>query len=902
MRNAICLALFLICLGLNAQGPTNIIISENFDQTPLTKVIRLLKTKYQLKLAYDDALISGITITGNYNDKTLEVFLTEALSEKGIDYQTLNGKIILTPKKVSVNVDTPRLFNLTVFGIVQDSITGEALPNAIIRVHGSNRVAITNKDGYFSLPMVPTDTSTLYASYLGYESHKLKLIPGLSKQTLRVRMEEAPLKLADFEVVKNNHKTISYGEDVSQITINQKNLAVLPSLGEMDVFRSLQLLPGISGTNETSSNLNIRSSPSSDNLILFDGFTIYRLDHFFGVFSAINADAIRDIQIYKGGFGAKYGGRVSGVVDMTGSTGNFNEPSYSLGINLMSARMSVNAPLNGGQGAFHISARRAYTDIIRSNLFESLYKNYRTQSGQIGNQQNPIDTDDVLRPDFHFYDMNVKATYEVSQRDIVNVSFYNGRDDLDTDFNVLQFSDNDPSQIEMADSYIEKAEWGNDGLGFTWSRSWNTNYYSSLQVAHSRHFFNYFYEYQSKDDSGEQVGLYRLLRRNAIKDLQINYRNELTLGKRHSLDFGLNVSDLTVENKRIIEDLNTVSGSENPTEKGSVISFYLEDEYAITDKLTLNLGGRYNTTALTNENYFSPRYGLRYQLSPSVQLKASGGKYYQFIQDVTFNDPLSDSREGWHLAGTNTDRPVLNAAHYILGFKYEKNNWLADIELYKKNVKGINETNISHIYDPAEDTRKAIVDEISGSGKIKGIDLLIQKTAAWYQGWVAYTYSKAYNTFEQVNRGNEIPSRQDQRHEFKFVNILESDRWNFSTTWIYGSGLPFYQPEISLVRNNQGEVINYNIDNNTRTIERLPNYHRLDVSIALKFQNQHMKGEVGLSLLNVYNRLNVQSRRLNEGELEELIGQGANATLPENLYRDLTLLDFTPSVFLNLNF
>lgn len=894
--------LFFACLSISAQDLTSITITEEFERTPLSKVIRKLKTKYHLKLAYDDALISGITVSGNFNNEPLSDFLTETLGNQGIDFQTLNGKIILTPKKLSPNVNTPNLLGISVFGIVQDSLTGEALPNAIVRINGSNRVAITNKGGYFSLPFVPSDTSTLVVSYLGYEGYKIKLAPGLNKKTLRIQMEEAPLKLADFELVENTGNTISYGEDVSQITINPKKLALLPSMGEIDVFRSLQLLPGISGTNETSSSLSIRNSPSSNNLVLFDGFTIYHLDHFFGVFSAINADAVRDIQIYKGGFGAKYGGRTSGVVDMTGSTGNFNQPSYSLGVNLMSARFSVNAPLNGGQGAFHISARRAYTDIIRSSLFESLYKNYRSQSGQINAQQGPSESDDVLRPDFHFYDMNIKGTYQVSQRDIISLSYYNGRDDLDTDFNVLQFSQADPSQIELADSYTERAEWGNDGIGFTWSRNWNTNYYSSLQVAHSDHFFNYFYEYNSRNSDGDLAGLYRLLRRNAVQDLQINYRNELTLGKQHSLDFGINVSSLNVENKRIIEDLNNISGSEAPNESGNITSIYLEDAFTIGSKFTLNLGGRLNLTGLTNKNHFSPRYGVRYQLSPSIELKASGGKYFQFIQDVVFNDPLSDSREGWHLAGHSSNRPISTAKHYIAGIKFEKNNWLADIEIYQKDLEGINETSVSHIYDPAEGARITRLDEVTGTGEVRGLDFLLQKNAAPYQGWVAYTYSKANNAYAAINSGQEIASRHDQRHELKFVNILETDKWNFSATWIYGSGLPFYRPEITFVRDGQGVIINYNIDNSTRTTERLPDYHRLDVSAALKFENQKLKGEIGLSFLNVYNKLNVQSRRLKEGVLDNLIGEGADAHLPENLYLDLTLLDFTPSVFLNLNF
>ncbi len=435
-------------------------------------------------------------------------------------------------------------------------------------------------------------------------------------------------------------RTVQYGEDVSQMTIDPRNLAALPSLGELDIFRSLQLLPGIGGTDETSSTLSIRNSPSTHNLVLFDGFTIYRLDHFFGVFSAINADAVRDIQVYKGGFGAKYGGRISGVVDITGNTGNFNEPSFSLGVNLMSARASANLPIDGGRGALHFSARRAYTDIIRSGLFEKLYRNYRDQSTQVQNQNFNENNEDFLRPDFHFADFNLKASYQLSQRDVISFSAYNGRDDLKTDFDAPTFNQN--NEIINVDILKEQAEWGNLGLGLLWSRNWNANFYSSLQFAKSSHFFNYAYQTQSRDRNGSISRDYSVFKINDVRD------------------------------------------------------------------------------------------------------------------------------------------------------------------------------------------------------------------------------------------------------------------WNLSATWLCGSGRPFFQPEINLILDAQGNVTNYEINNTNKTVVRLPVYHRLDFSVARKFDNGYLQGEVGLSILNVYNRVNVQSRRLRD--LDQIISENPNFNVSDGLYRDIALLDFTPSFFFNLSF
>jgi len=242
----------------------------------------------------------------------------------------VSKNIILVPKRISLNVNTPSLFDITLFGVVRDAMTGESLPNALIRIEGENQGTITNRDGFFKLPSIPTDTSTIEVRYVGYQNSKVKLTPGKARQTVQIMMVESSMELSEFEVVEAVPNSVSYGDDISQMTINPKSLVSLPSLGELDIFRALQLLPGISATNETSSALSIRNSPSSHNLVLFDGFTIYRLDHFFGVFSTMNADAIRDIQVFKGGYGAEYGNRIAGVVDMTGNTGSYLEPNYSL--------------------------------------------------------------------------------------------------------------------------------------------------------------------------------------------------------------------------------------------------------------------------------------------------------------------------------------------------------------------------------------------------------------------------------------------------------------------------------------------------------------------------------------------------------------------------------------------
>lgn len=897
MRFIYCLLFGLITCYLTAQDISQVRITERLDDVSLAKVIRVLRNKYNLKIAYDDALITGITIDGAFTGLTLTSFLDEILKNKGIDYQLLNGKIILIPKQVDLDVNTPSLFDLTVFGQVVDATTGENLPNALVRVRGQSRGTATNKDGYFVLPQVATDTSTIEVSYLGFKKAEIKLTPGKNKGTLKFFMEESSLELSEFVVVENLRKTVGYGDEISQMTIDPKNLAALPSLGEFDIFRSLQLLPGIGGTDETSSALTIRNSPSAHNLVLFDGFTIYRLDHFFGVYSAINADAVRNIQVYKGGFGAKYGGRVAGVVDITGNTGSFKEPNYSLGANLLSARFSANVPINGGKGALHISARRAYTDIIRSKLFENLYKNFRDGS----NDLDGINAADVLRPDFHFYDLNIKSTYKVTDKDILSLSIYKGKDDLDASFeDILRGPNNNITRIQEVQ---ESADWGNTGLGLVWSRNWNAGLNTSFQAAYSNHFYKYNYSDTTSDGNALVRRTYDLDRNNDVKDLQINLRNEAFIGKKHKVNFGFNYSLLEVMSELRINDQDRLSGRLF-TGNGSLLSFYASDKYYLTGKLQLNPGLRYNISSASNKSFLSHRLGAIYQLTPQFELKASTGKYFQIIREQTFDDPFTNAQDGWVISDQDSRNAlsVLEADHWIAGFQYDKNNLTVDVEFYTKKITGLNENIVSYIFNPTNNVRSPRISDASGTSDIIGIDFLVQKEVGPYQGWISYTRSKATNTFAIINNGEDIPAREDQRNEFKLVNILELPNWNLSATWTYGSGRPFYEPEINFIRDNQGDIINYEVINTNKTIIRLPAYHRLDISASRKFENEYMKGEIGVSFLNAYNRLNIQSRRLNRETLNNLVDENPSGAIPTNLYRNIALLDFTPSLFINLYF
>ncbi len=893
MRLIYILLLSLVLNGLVAQDVRETVIFEEFSNTSLTKVIRTLKNKYKIKFAYDDALISGLAISGSYNNVSITDFLEEILPGKGIDYQVLNGKFILIPKIIEPDSAVPTLYNFTLSGSVRDRLTGETLPNALVRVAGSSRGTITNKDGRFLLPNVPSDTSTIEITYLGYNVSSTKLTPKDNTSAMNVEMRERTTRIPGVTVESIPSETIKIGEDVGQLSINPRSLMNVPSFGELDIFRSLQLLPGISGTDETAGGLSIRGSDPSQNLVKFDGFTIYRLDHFFGVFSAINADAVKDIQVYKSGFSPKYGDRVGGVIDITGKSGSRIKPEFNVGMNMLSARFGIQAPLFGKKGSFILTGRRSFTDILQTELYKNLITRARENSSEVEELTFGDESDNII-PDFHFSDINAKFSYQSTEDELLSVTYYRGNDNLKTDSERL-FQDS-PNNFSIQDMLQERAKWGNEGFGFSWSKQWNRQYYSRVTLGRSNFFEDYSYNYQfDLNDNGRNEQFdYTVLRDNNIEDTQFAFDNEVFVNQNHRIDFGLNMSKIVIDyNIKVNDDVNPIEKDD-----GRIYGIYVNEKFTPNEKLILEAGLRYTVTGLTFTNFISPRMSMRYQGTPELGVKLSLGRYQQLVHQVVQDDPFTNNQTFWALAD-DLGLPPLASTNFAGGFNYKKNGWNLDVEYFSKSVQGLFQFNVSHVLRGNGTVPEPELTFTGGLGNSNGVDILLQKDTRNYSGWLAYTYLQSTNRFGAINRGQTLPSLQDQRHEIKFVNMLDFKRFNISATWIYGSGKPYLQPQINFIRDAQGRIQEFEIDNTRKTVQRLPVYNRIDLSMAYKFGGPKFGGDLGISILNLMGRRNVRGRQLDIGVLEGARGQ---RTIDESIFRDLVLLDFTPSLFLNIKF
>lgn len=796
---------------------------------------------------------------------------------------------------------------LLLTGIVKSAQSGETLPSASIVIKGTTTGTTTNVDGFFTVLNLPGKKFTINVFYVGYHPLEMEIDIDKIKGRLEINMQPSNIEIEEVFVSAKAYKMIKATEGVSATRVSPIDLKTLPSFGQVDVFRSLQLLPGISSTNESSSGLYVRGGTPDQNLVLLDGMTVYNVDHFFGFFSAFNADAIKDIQMFKGGYPAQYGSRISSVVDLTGKTGDPNNFHMSGGINLLDAHTSVEIPL-WGKGSVLLTGRRSYTDFIESGLYNKIYdmlsNNQETtdnqqattgfpggRGGRFGNFQQPQTT--TTRPSFYFYDFNGKITYRPSQKDNLAISFYSGKDNLFEDSeNVRNIEgrangNNVVAGRSVFNSQNEDTDWGNVGTSLKWSRQWNPKFYSNLMGAYSHYFSNYLQTrntetYNTDADTLMNSRNTGSMEDNNVNDFTLRLDNEWQISNHHHVRFGLNVTQTNISYDFTRDDTLSIL---NRDDKSLLSTLYAQDKWKITPNLEINAGIRANHYDITGDVYIEPRLSFQYKPTEKLTLKGATGKYNQFVNRVINENVTEGSRDFW-LVADNDLVQVQSSWHYVLGGSLENKMLLFDVEAYYKTLAGLSEFSLRY-------QRSGIaLDQLffAGDGTSKGIEFLLQKKQGEFTGWLSYTLAKVERHFDGLNDGNPFPALHDQTHEFKTVaNWEPHPKWRFSATWVYGSGKPYTAPEsqytLDLLDGRQFSYISVGEKNG----ELLPAYHRMDIAAHYLFKLGKVNMDAAFSVFNLYNRTNIWYREFDLSELPMVVN-------------DVTYLGVTPNISLNFNF
>lgn len=766
----------------------------------------------------------------------------------------------------------------TVSGKVVEVGTGEPLPFASIIIKGTSIGVTTNLEGYFSLVGIDPASTVIEVSYVGYVPKEVDLSKG--KGQITIEMDPMSETLETVVISASSHKIFDASAGISMTQLSTKQLKLLPSVGEPDIFRSLQMLPGISSTNESSSGLFIRGGTPDQNLTLLDGMTVYKVDHFFGFFSAFNSNAVKDVRLFRGAFPSRYGGRTSGVVELTGKTGSFEKIQGGISASLLSLGGYYEMPL-GKKVSIFVAGRRSFSEILKGGLYKDLIENLSVDNDFSGTQLENA-TNISTEPDFYFFDWNSKLSYRPSDKDMITISTYSGKDFLDESQNV---TDNLTDQLRLNYDLNEQTDWGNRGISSKWSHQWNPKLFSNILIAGSEYFSNYYRLEDvlvTNEDSVVIDRTRKTLEDNSVIDLSFKADFEWQMSLKSKTEFGFSVTDNRIEYDNIRDDTVTLL---NRVQEAIYSSVYLSNETSLGDKLKLSAGIRVSDYELQDDLLIEPRLNLSYDLTSQIKLKSAFGIHYQFANQIVNQNISEGSREFWLLADGDLIE-LGKATHYVLGVAYELDGWLFDVESYHKDLQGINEFSLQF--------RRGVndgVDELfrSGDGTATGVEVLLQKKQGAYTGWISYTWSDIRNNFPDLNDGFSFRPLHYQAHEFKLVQTYEIDDWNLSSNFIYGSGRPFSEPanryEIELL---DGRTLPY-VGVGPKNASFNPAYIRLDLSANYSFKIGQSDASLGLSLFNVLGRKNIWYTEYDFGQSPPLINQ-------------IMYLGFTPNLLFSIDF
>ncbi|MEE9170387.1 MAG: TonB-dependent receptor [bacterium] len=689
----------------------------------------------------------------------------------------------------------------SVHGFVKDAKSGETLIRANVFINETLSGTATNNSGYYTIANIEPGRFTLVASYIGYERFKKELAfaPG---QELRLDIELRPSVIETEEVIIESEMLLEEERPVGVLNVQPRLVRELPAVLEADLFRSIQLLPGIKAASDFSTGLYIRGGSPDQTLTLIDQTTVYNPSHFFGFFSTFNPDAIKDVRIYKGGYPAEYGGRLGSVIDIYNRDGNRKEFQGRISMGLLASRINVEGPLS--RGSWMLAARRSTLEpllaVLRSNI------------------------DDVPNV-FYFYDLNGKINYDAGSNDQLNFAFYDGSDKVEFPF---------------ADDAKFDLEYGNRTLSTNWTHIFSKKVFSKFTLTSSRYF-----NYPRIKISGTPVE-----RDNKVSDISVKGDIEYVGSGSHQLKSGFWLGGLTLTIKNRF-DKEEILSERIKTQYGSI---YVQESWRPNVRWLIKGGLRVNFMAEGNYLRFEPRLSVEHISSQDLLIQAAFGRYYQFLTLIT-NEAFSGF-DTW--LTTDDGVPPSWGDQVVLGVKTRPGEgYHFDVELYYRTMRDLFELD-PRIPDPAgldyEDLFRF------GRGFAYGVEFYLEKERGRLFGFLGYTWSKSRRRFPSYNNDRYYPPKYDRIHDVNLVmNYRLSKKWRATAVFNYATGQAYtpvlgsYYVQTPTASVDKAPFIVGNLN-----ASRLPGYHRFDVGF-IRFGSFFGIGDYQLQLqiINVYSRRNL---------------------------------------------
>jgi len=737
---------------------------------------------------------------------------------------------------ISINADNitkSKKSGTTASGFVYDMSNGEALIGANVYINELKYGATTNVSGYFIIPDLPTGVFTFLFSYIGYQTEKREIVIKTDEDNqIEVKLKPEAIK-TDEVIISDEYEKISeklFSKPVSKIELNSAQINNIPRFVEADLLRALQTLPGITSLSDFSSALYIRGGTPDQNLYLIDGTDVYNPEHAFGIFSTFNTNAIKKVEVSKGGFGAEYGGRLSSVLDVTNLDGNRNEFEGVANVSLLSASTTLQSPI-GSIGSISGSLRRTYIDQTYAKWIDEV-------------------------PDYYFYDGNLKAYFDFDRKNKFSISIFNGRDDLD-------FKLDKTAKESLEFLY----DWGNTTGSINWKHIFSPDLFASFWITASR--FNSNFDFEAIN----------LSEKNKLSDYAFKASLEYYAYQNLTIRFGAEqkllheLYDQDFTNQRIYIDNNR-----------QLTTGYLTAEWKPSNDWNIQAGIRadyYNA----DTTYFNaaPRFSIKYKLNDESSLKFATGLYHQYLNRL----PRFFISSIWSTA--NKYNKVSSSKHFILGYQREIGKvWQFETEIYYKDYKNIYQynDNVGTTIEPSyyDEANRPVYTNTNnvynrGDGESFGIEFLIKKDIGIINGWISYAWSKTNYKFDNINRQNYFSPRHNRSSIINAVanmdinkmffedNYQKSDsKWELGMNFVYATGQPITAPSSAYYTNTlpdwgnvgTGEIGSdkYNLYPGAINSFNLPDYIRMDLSVTYTKDYGSWSLSPYLQIFNLGNRKN----------------------------------------------
>lgn len=701
-------------------------------------------------------------------------------------------KIILTALMLSATFLYGRN-TVSVSGTVRNSENLEAVAFVSCFIEELQQGVTANERGYFVIPRINPGNYHLIVQMIGYRTKRIPVALDNSL-SLSIELEPVRVELEGIQVrgARQRDDKDEFHIPLSELKISPARITELPQIAEPDLFRAIQMMPGVTSVSDYSAGLYVRGGSPDQNQILLDGIDVYNPSHLLGFFSTFNVDAINTVELIKGGFEAKYGGRLSSVMNVYNLDGNRNRFDGNINLSLITSKATFSGPWE--KGSWMISGRRTYLELLDSMI-----------------------EDDI--PDYFFYDGHIKLNYDLSTSDFIQYSFYTGKD---------RFRLDEGLDLDLS--------WGNITNVVKWVHLFSPTFYSDVLLAHSY--------YGSTIDI--ELSDFSLLRKNRLYDISFKTDFSYIPSLEHNIEFGGEVKNYRVVFKVEQSDEQYEVQLPDVDETSIYSAAYLMDSWRPYPFTLFKYGLRLEHYSEGNYFRLSPRLSAKYDFTDNISGYAAWGKYYQYLTLLYL--PENSFFDLWFPIDESV-KP-LEADHYIVGSDIKiGGNFSLNIEAYYKEMRNLTEyrPEIDFTYDPEGDLEQLYY---IGTGDAYGIDVILNKDWLGLEGFISYSYGRTRRQFEELNDGLKYHPKFDRRHQFTVNENYRLRNWIFGVSYTYGTGQPMRRP-LGIIEGRSIDGYPENIVLYGRPDSyRMPGYSRLDLSVRRMFYTRKYLIEPYVQIVN----------------------------------------------------